>query len=190
MSLFERRNADEYADSLAAYLPGGPLFASRNIEDSNFRKLLKGMAGELFNANGFLREYSCEILPDQTEKFILEWESAVGIPDNCFSGTGTNDTRRTAILTKLASLGVQTKDDFESVASVFGVEAEVIAGIDSGITFGSDKEARFTIVINLDVPESFTYTFPLPFGDDVIALLECIFNKLKPANCQVLFQEV
>jgi uncharacterized protein YmfQ (DUF2313 family) len=190
MALFERRDIEQYTNSLADYLPGGILFASKSVASSNFRKLLRGMAGELFRANGLLKEYSEEIIPDQTVKFIAEWESTLGIPDDCFKVAGTIDNRRKQVLTKLAALGVQTIPDFENVALIFGVTATVLAGSESGITFASNKVARFTIVINLTLPERFTYTFPLTFGDDVTVLLECLFNKLKPANCQVLFQEI
>lgn len=190
MALFERRDLEQYTNSLADYLPGGILFASKSVSNSNFRKLLRGMAGELFRANGLLKEYSEEIIPDQTVKFIAEWESAVGIPDDCFKVSGTIDNRRKQVLTKLASLGVQTIADFENVALIFGVTATVLAGSESGIVFASNKVARFTIVINLTLPERFTYTFPLTFGDDLTVLLECLFKKLKPANCQVLFQEI
>ena len=84
MSLFKRRSIEAYTDSLAEYMPGGELFAAKSVYDSNFRKLLRGMAGELFRANGLLREYNDQIIPDRTEKFIDEWEKAVGIPDHCF----------------------------------------------------------------------------------------------------------
>jgi uncharacterized protein YmfQ (DUF2313 family) len=188
--LFSRRDLNEYTDSLAEYMPGGKLFASKNIQDSNFRKLLIGMSGELFRANGLLREYSNGIIPDQTVKFIEEWERALGIPDDCFNNSGTIDIRRRNVLTKLSALGVQTIPDFEELASVFGIVVEVLSGSESGITFSSNKVARFTIVINITLPDRFTYTFPIPFGDNTIVLLQCIFSKLKPANCQVIFQEV
>lgn len=190
MAPFERRDLEQYTNSLADYLPGGALFASRSVKDSNFRKLLRGMAGELFRSNGLLKEYCEEILPDLTVKFIREWESVVGIPDDCFDGTGTLAVRRRRVLTKLAALGVQTLDDFRSLATVFGVTARVVAGSESGVSFPSSKAARFTIVVSLTLPERFPYTFPITFGDDLIALLECVFKKLKPANCQVLFQEI
>ena len=190
MDLFERRDIEQYTKSLADYLPGGLLFASKAVDSSNFRKLLKGMAGELFRANGLLKEYSEEIIPDLTVKFIEEWESTLGIPDACFSGTGTIDERRRDVLTKLAALGVQKIPDFEALALVFGVTAEVFSGIGSGLPFASNKVARHTIVVSFTVDERFPYTFPITFGGDVIVLLECLFNRLKPANCQVLFNEV
>lgn len=198
--LFQRRNIEQYADSLAAYLPGGALFASRSVKDSNFRKLLTGMAGELFRSNGLLREYSCELLPDQTNKFLTEWESALGIPDDCFSGNGSNDDRRRDILVKLAALGVQTTQDFVDLGATFGVTVTVNSGIDEitfpltfpVVMFTTETEARFTIVVRFTVEAAnkFPLVFPITFGSGEIAILECLFTKLKPSNCEIIFQQV
>jgi len=200
MALFKRRDVEQYTDSLAAYLPGGALFASRSVKDSNFRKLLTGMAGELFRANGLLRDYSCEFLPDQTNKFLNEWESTLGIPDDCFSGTGSNDDRRRDVLVKLAALGVQTSQDFVDLGATFGVTVIVRAGINEitfpltfpVVMFTTETEARFTIVVRFTVQESsrFPLIFPFTFGDGKIAILECLFTKLKPANCNIIFKQV
>ena len=200
IDLFKRRNIEEYTDSLAAYLPGGILFASHSVQDSNFRKLLTGMAGELFRSNGLLREYSSEILPDRTLKFIDEWEFALGIPDDCFSGTGNLNVRRRDVLIKLASLGIQTEQDFIDLAELFGVSITIIAGVET-ITFPlifpvflflTTKEARFTIIVRFTVQEAnrFSLLFPFLFGDNDIGIIECLFEALKPANCNLLFQQV
>lgn len=199
MTLFKRRSLEDYTDSLAAYMPGGELFASKSIQDSNFRKLLRGMAGELFRANGLLREYSPGIIPDLTTKFIEEWESALGIPGSCFKGTGTIDERRRDILVKLAALGVQTAQDFIDLAALFGYVARVNSGIEEiefplmfpVLMFLTEAEARFTIVVEFaGVGVSrFPYTYPIPFGDGTLGLLECIFNRLRPANCNLIFQQ-
>lgn len=200
MSLFKRRDLEQYTDSLAAYLPGGKLFASKSIQDSNFRKLLRGLSGELFRSNGLLRDYSSEILPDQTNKFLSEWESALGIPDDCFSGAGSNDDRRRDILVKLSALGVQTAQDFVDLAALYGVVVEVVPGSLSGVfplhfpvlVFGSAEDARFTIIVNITVPteSAFPYLFPIPFGTSEIGIIRCIFEKLKPANCNLLIRQV
>ncbi len=200
MALFERRDIEQYTDSLADYLPGGCLFASAHVSNSNFRKLLRGMSGELFRANGLLKEYSEQVIPDQTVKFIEEWESALGIPDDCFSGTGTLAERRRDVLTKLAALGVQTRQDFIDLAVTFGVTITINAGIDEiafpltfpVVMFNTVKEARFTIVVRFTVQEAnrFPLVFPITFGSGEIAILECLFTKLKPANCDIIFQQV
>ena len=198
MNLFQRRDLDEYADSLAAYMPGGILFTAKSIQDTNFRKLLRGMAGELFRANGLLREY--DILPDKTEKFIGEWESTLGIPDSCFTGTGTLDERRRDVLVKLAALGVQTDTDFEELGLLFGVEVNIKSGVEEitfpltfpVLMFSTLTDARFTIVVEfmVEAANRFPLVFPIVFGSGEIAILECLFTKLKPANCDIIFQQV
>lgn len=200
MVLFKRRDLDQYTNSLADYLPGGRLFASKAVNGSNFRKLLRGMSGELFRSNGLLKEYSEQIIPDQTVKFIEEWESTLDIPDGCFLGTGSIDVRRRDILTKLAALGVQTAQDFIDLAAIFGVTVTIVPGPTPQFfpfTFpfvlsGSPKEIRFTIFVEFTVEEDsrFPLRFPFIFGDELIAILECIFNRLRPANCNVVFTQV
>lgn len=200
MALFERRDLEQYTDSLADYLPGGLLFASRSVQDSNFRKLLRGMSGELFRSNGLLKEYCEQIIPDETVKFISEWESALGIPDDCFSGAGTLTERRRDVLTKLAALGVQTQQDFIDLAATFGVAITINGGIREitfpltfpVVMFTTEKDARFTIVVRFTVQAAnkFPLTFPITFGSGEIAILECLFTKLKPANCDIIFQQV
>lgn len=195
--LFERRSLEDYTDSLADYLPGGILFASKSVQDSNFRKLLRGFAGEIFRANGYLREY--DILPDETEKFLSEWESTLGIPDCCFAGDGTLDERRRDILVKLASLGVQTEQDFVELALIFGVTVDIITGTEAGLFpytfpilfFDNEKAARFTMIVDFTVQASnrFPLTFPIPFGDDSISLIECLFRKVVPANVKLIFRQ-
>jgi len=195
-----RRDLEQYTNSLARYLPGGCLFASKGVDGSTFRKLLRGMSGELFRANGLIKEYCEQILPDETVKFIEEWESALGIPDECLFGNGTLDERRRDILVKLASSGIQTAQDFIDFAALFGIVVTIRNGIANGafpmtfpiILFNSSKDARFTIIVTFNVAagEEFPYTFPLPFGNNEIVVLECLFNNLKPANCDVIFEQV
>lgn len=193
------RTINEQAQSLANYMPGGKLFRIKNFQNSNFRKLLTGLAGELFTADGYLRSYSQEILPDQTVLFIDEWEKAVGIPDDCFSGTGSIDERRTHVLVKLASLGVQTAQDFEDLATLFGISVSVTPGYDHTVfplTFPillmDAVDSMYTIVITFSVTinAQFILTFPITFGDPIIGILECLYGKLKPANCQLIFVQV
>lgn len=190
----------EHTDTLAAYLPGGDLFVSKKIEGSTFRNLLSGLACELLNAEAYLKVLQQEFIPDQTVAFLSEWEKALSIPDDCFDGEGTDDIRRRDILAKLASLGVQTVEDFEALALIFGIVVNVESGIASNETFPltfpvifplDDAEARFTIIVQFTTTAGvFPYTFPITLGDDSIIILECLFNKLKPANCQVIFRPI
>ncbi len=200
MILFKRRSKPDYTDSLARYLPNDRLFAAKNVEGSNLRSLLNGLSAENFRTNGYLREYLDQIIPDKTEKFLGEWESALGIPDCCFTGTGTIEDRRRDVLVKLASLGVQTEQDFIDLAAMFGVSITIEKGSVSGgfplqfpaLFFATAENARFTIFINVTVPlqVTFPYSFPVPFGTRETGLIKCIFEKLKPANCNLVIRQV
>lgn len=204
MANFSRRDIDEYTDSLAAYLPGGELFSAKNINGSNLRSMLRGLAWELYRANGYLREYSSDVIPDQTYKLIDEWESALGIPDGCFSGDGTIDERRDAVLLKLASLGIQTAADFVNLAQSIGYTVSVKAAAPYAIfpmifpilLIDSPKTARFTILVEYSTagsvypPAIFPLTFPFVFGGAQLGVMECLFRRLKPANCDIVFRQV
>lgn len=305
MSLtIERSTKSDMIRSFSAFLPGGELFESAQIPGTNLHSLIAGLSGELLRAENFLFLYNSEFLPDNTTVFIEEWESTLGIPDDCFPGPAESDisVRRLHILVKLASLGVQTANDFVNLAVILGFPGtEVLPGIggepdsvingdfslgtdwnlgvgwsissgtanhiagtasdidqdinsvigeihvlkydvlnrtagtitpligltagvtraingsfeeqiiggagDTDIRFTADAtfdgsidnvivrpsidppDGRFTIVINFKLPPEllFPLDFPIPFGSQQFAILECLFTKLKPANCQILF---
>lgn len=303
--LIVRHTKDEVIDSLAAYLPGGELFASAYIPGTNFNALLAGLSGELLRAENFMFLYNSQFIPDDTTVFIEEWEAAVGIPDDCFTinEDDTNEERRLNILVKLASLGVQTTADFENLATILGFpDTQVLPGIGSdfesitngtfdtdsdwtkgtgwtisggtanksagvasdlqqditsvtgttyvveyeisgrtagsitpdvggtnGVTRSEDgsfeeqiiggavdtvfrleadslfdgsvdnvsvkgsvvpaSDARFTIVVKFPFDgNKFPLEFPIFFGSDQFGIIKCLFTKLKPANCNIIFE--
>ncbi len=203
------RTRDEQTNSLANYFPPGRAFASVNAEGTVARALLAGLSGELVRSEALVEEFRDQIIPDKTVLYVDEWERALGIPDDCFQGTGSLDERRADVLAKLASLGVQTNEDFRRLAlQAYGVELTLVnpsrstdnifpyvfnptgepdPNNDGGsFVFNlSDREARFQLVIvynNLPTAVVFPYTFPMPFGTREQAIIECLFTKLRPAN--------
>ena len=188
------RTLDEQTQSLASYLPTGRAWGAKNIQGTITRGLLAGLAGELIRNEQLLEDFKNEILPDETTEFLDEWESALGIPDDCFTGTGSVVERRNDVLAKLASLGIQTAEDFRLLAlQIYGLVI-TITSPDPGETFPwtfphtfglSDREARFTIRVNYDEDtelKTFPYTFPIEFQERGNSILNCLFRKLKPAN--------
>ena len=163
------------------------------ITDTNAWKFLNGLAPEFVRLATSIREARVTIPHiDNNSDFIDEWEAAMAIPDDCFPGTGTLEERWAHVLAKFASMNVQTSADFVVLAAVFGFTVTVEGGIGSVLypgSFGSDKEARNTIVITFDVvePNSFPYTFPITFQQNQTKIMECMFEKLRPANNQLEF---
>lgn len=189
----------QQAQTLANYMPSGKAFAAKNIVGSVLRKLLLGFATEILRVDTWIALFRTDTVPDQTKNFISEWESALGIPDSCFKGTGTDTARRLAIEIKLAGQGVQTAQDFVDLADKFGISITAESGslhyIHGALPFKDypdEKTARNTLVIKPTeaIGAAFPYTFPIVFGTSELATLECLFRKLKPANVDLVFESV
>lgn len=187
----ESHTIEEMVKSIAAYFPGGELFTAALIKGTNLNDLLRGIGFSLLDAENFLKVYNSELIPDTGNAFIPEWESTLGIPDGCFPGSTEPDidVRRLHVLVKLASLGVQTSLDFINLATILGFPDILV---ESGIKFGITPlaDARFTIVVSFPTPANniFPLNFPIPFGAEAFAILECLFTRLKPANCDIKFE--
>lgn len=191
-----RHSLDQHTRSLADYLPNGRMFEAKNINDSNFRQLLRGLSGELFTAEGYLATLEQEYFPDLTNLFLDEWEQALGIPDDCFDGQGDNNTRRRDIIVKLSALGIQTADDFVTLAAVFGKIVTVTPLADEAFpplpvpfTPIGLPEGRFIMVVQgvdlISGVPPYDVPFDLIVGESV---LECVFNNQAPANGDVIFR--
>ena len=194
--LFKQHTKEEHATSLAHFLPNGRVFAKKNIDGSTLFKFIMGLACELYRIEERMNLIAFEHDINATTQFIDEWESAVGIPDDCLSGAGTLEERRSAILTKIAKMNVTTLQDFIDLAAEFGITPTIETGAASGlfpmtfpfILFDSPKQARFTMVIDFPTTlEVFPLTFPIPFDDCIIGVVKCLFDRVKPANVQILY---
>ena len=197
MAFFDIKTADQYGQSLIDYMPNGGVFVAKNIEGSNIRRFLLALGAEILRSEQSINTLACQFFPQDTIEYIDDWERLVGIPDDCFPGTGDLETRRNHVLIKLASLNAATVEDFERICALFGLECQITSGIAHHhwpwtmphLWFDSDKEARFTMVVNLPFsaqPSTWPWIWPHPWGADE-TILQCLFNKLKPANVQVKF---
>lgn len=198
-TLFNEHTQSEHADSIADYLPNGPLFLAKKLGGTKMRSLLIGLATQIMIAENKLELTWQELDPASTTLLIEEWESALGIPDSCFSATGTLEERRRDVLVKLNS-SVQTRQDFIDLAALFGLTVVINSGLSfttfplvfPWLFFNTAKEARFTMVVDFNVGATsvFPLVFPIPFDDGGVGAVKCIFNKLKPANVQIIYREV
>lgn len=192
-SFLKKHSISDQADHIADYLPDDETFEGKIVANTNIRKILEVLGVQANRFEELLNIFTIEMDPSCAVHILEEWEKMLGIPDDCFSVDGeTLVNRQRNALIKLARMSVQTNEDFTTLANSFGVTATVQSGIDSGITFsGGDQEARFTVVISFvgEETEVFPYTFPIAFGSVLLGILECVFQKIKPANCNVRFIE-
>ncbi len=191
-------NKEQYSNSLGQYLPDGKLTIAKNIPSSNLKKLLNGLSIEGIRAENLIQQISINHDINQTIYYIDEWESAVGIPDNCFSGTGTIEERRLDVLVKYARMNLTTKQDFIDLAALYGYPITITSGYYASLFpwcfphyFYGGPTSRFVIIVDfLTVPGTggFPQCFPWYFESTVTSKIECIFKKCVPANVLVLFK--
>ena len=198
MTLFRSRTLDEQTDSLAHYLPGGQLFEAKFIPGTNLRRYLRALASELQRYYSILEEVATEHDILYTQNLITEWESALGIPGTCFDNKGTLEVRRRNLIAKLRYMHGSTAQDFINLAGYLGYQVQVEACSEHGMFpaafpiyfFDAGKTVKFTMIITME-PDDETVGFPLKFPIRFIkpdnALLKCLFNRIRPANVQVLY---
>ena len=197
MSFIEQRTTTKQTDVLAGYLPNDDLHALKNKEGSNIRKVLIGLAAQWGRFRDTINEVYAEYDPNNTTALIEEWEELVGIPDDCLSNDGTLEERRVNILLKLSGINATTAKQFETIAAILGFTVTVQTGIDTAtfpltlpfILLDQDA-APFTIVVNLaevSAPSGFPLTFPFVLSAEAPDVLLCFFEKIKPANTNLVF---
>jgi uncharacterized protein YmfQ (DUF2313 family) len=182
---------------LASYLRNDRLHQAKNINGTNLRKLLLGLAEGLLDFNNNLNIYTNEADIRKATNLIEEWERTFGIPDCCLKNEGTLQERRNNILIKLAGLQGTLIEQFEYVINLLGYSGiQVVSAFDYAqiptpipTPIFSLEGALFTIYIILPEnlkPNTIPSQIPTPLFS-VISILECIFNKLKPANVKLIF---
>jgi len=198
--LFGTHTQAAHGDSLAHFMPGGRIFSKKWTDASVLRRFLLGLAAELQREEERMSLIYDEYDMSTTTNLIEEWESAVGIPDDCFSGAGSLADRRKAVLAKFAMMNITKEQDFIDLAAIFGVTITLEYGTTHGVFpltfpltfFSSAREARFTLIIDFPgaLAPTFPLTFPILFGASEYALVRCILEHLKPANVQLIFRGV
>lgn len=201
-----RLTLDQHVTAIAANLPSGRVWVPKMLRGSNLNGLLRGIASEFLRMDEMLERYVDQSVPTETVDYLEEWERALGIPDPCVPLETEIAKRQRNIEIKLAILGgILTKEDFEFLASLFGLTVSVNPGIehvsiadggyglrtpvlDIPTDLASVAVARRTIVVVETLPEAigFPYSFPLPFSTSEQLQVRCLFATLKPAHCQII----
>jgi len=188
----------EQADLLAKKLPHRIVWVAKNTEDTNFRNLLVAVGLEISRLEQAQNELYCETQLETTSKLIDEWEEEYGINGGCLDGYGTTIQERIdAIKLKISLNGTTTAEQFEAIAETLGIDITVIAGWNKATFpftfpiyfFENLKYARFTMVVDMSqtLTGGFPFEFPFFFSESNIAVMKCLFSKLKPSNVRIIY---
>lgn len=193
---YKPKTTDANAQAFADTLPKNKkLWATFNIQNTVNRSILQAISQEMIRYQNLLYQVVTEYIPNFEDSFIERWEKLLGIPDSCFNNTGSDDERRRNIIIKLAYMNLQTPQDYYNLAELLDLNIEIYYYQPLGsftYTFPFRLEAnnfRFIWYININdqKKEGFPFTFPLTFGTGNSSLFQCICQKQKPANTELIF---
>lgn len=185
----------DYEHLLASLLPQGAAWPREST--SVLRRLLNGLAAELFRVDSRSVDLLAESDPRLASELLEEWERMVGLPDPCVTAALGVQARRAAVESRLTSVGGQSRAFFMELAGRLGYtitidefasEAAAIAG---GIPYTGTSWAH---TWRVNAPPQTVRTFRVgearvgePLRSWGNEQLECAFNRLKPAHTVLLF---
>ena len=195
MSIFLPHTKKEHTDALANYLPNGRLFESKNMLSSNLRRLLEALSCESQRFEQLLSETFFDFNLNNTNLLLENWEAFLGIPDECFNALGTIEERRLHVLVKFAQMNVSTSQDFIDLALTLGFVVTIEPSPEEFTppyaipTIPHSNQSLFVwFVTGVDLV-AIDPPYDVPFTPGLGAnVLECIFDKLKPAMTRIIFR--
>lgn len=201
MTGFQSHTLEQQTDAMVRYMPSDKLFAAKNFNGTNLRKLLLGINGEFVRIDQIFQSVwdGTNILTTTDPDYMAAWEGAVGIPNSYFPQTSslTIEQRRQQVLIQLRSLGVLTEQDFIDLAALLGetitIEHPVSMlyppYIPPFIPYGDAREARFIMIVkgpNLDPGSYPPYSVPF-IPTNPVSQIQVLFDILKPANTIIIY---
>lgn len=116
---------DEMTRLFGVCAPEGLAWNNKGNPNSNLYKTLRSLSTAVNKLEEKLYELVTEWDVRVTNELILEWETAVGIPDECRKLAEEISVRRTDVLTKLRKIPIITVADYEALANaVTGVSVD------------------------------------------------------------------
>lgn len=184
-----------YREMLLALLPVGR--AWNRQPGSVLARLLEAIAAELAAIEERSGILIAECDPRTTAELLTDWERALGLPDPCTGAQDNTAARRAAILGRLSDSGGQSRAWFIALAARLGYTVTITefdaftCGMTCGLPLnGQDWEYAWQV----NAPQTTVTLFlagagvagdPLAsWGND---LLECVFERAKPAHTEVIF---
>lgn len=187
------KNLDEAGIILAGHLPQGRAFGKKCESGSVMHGLIKGMASDFMIVQEEIFELASQFDIDLTVDLLPDWETSVGIPDDCIFQFTTLAKRRDRVIQRLRKIPLVTLAELQAFVDSFFPDDNITLKPGSEIfTFEYDFESDFLgnenekFIIIAEIPvtgDGFEYTFEFEFsGGPDTSLLKCLLRKILPAN--------
>jgi uncharacterized protein YmfQ (DUF2313 family) len=168
---------DRYRELLLNHLPPGD--GLTKVLDSVVYDVCDRFAVEFARLEERASEALVEFVPATCTELLDEWEEALGLPEECYEPT-TTDERRAAITASIVGTGGHSLADYSALAAALGYDAPTFTTY-APFRMGSRMGDRFT---NGPWRSTALVTFTSNAYD---ALIECAFNHQKMAHETLLF---
>jgi len=158
-------SVDEETQLLAQCSPRGLVWDAKGDKDSNLYKLLKSIATEINALDQEIYTMVTEWNINNTTDLINEWETAVGIPDECRSKAEDIATRRSDVITKLRKIPIVTIQDYKDLAEIITGEPAADWNIRPGQDdVPADPLYKFVLMVTAPVQNAAAFNYPLGSG--------------------------
>lgn len=115
---------NEYHDALQGLMPTGPVWPRE--PDSTQAAVLRFMANSFYESGSAAYGLIAGAFPATATTMLSEWESTMGLPDDCTIGeTFSTSARQKAVTTKLANSGGQSVKHFTDAAKALGYSIKI-----------------------------------------------------------------
>jgi len=174
------------SNQLAQHLPDGRAWSAKYIDGTNTRGLVRSVAASFNRVQQQIEALANEFNIPLTSELLPEWETSVGLPDECISQAQTLEERREAVISRLRRLPIVNRDDFQNLGfALTGVPTTVRPGIEVDLTIV--KETRFRLYVSFPtLANGFPFDFAFDFGSFRPDVVACVFRQIAPSNVIVL----
>ncbi|EDQ9400006.1 DUF2313 domain-containing protein [Salmonella enterica] len=194
MSLYSQ---NDYATALGALLPTGRAWprASQTVQSA----VLRALGNSLQRSDNEVVNLITGAFPATATVMLSEWESSLGLPDDCAIGeSGGVSDRQRAVVAKLISTGGLNRDYYIRVAAALGYTITItqFRPAMSGMSVCGDalNGDKWPFTWRINAPET-TIKYVLAgaaYCGDPLALwgnkqLECAISKIAPSHLNLIF---
>lgn len=187
----------DYLHQLQALLPHGPAWP--RDDTAALSRLLAALATELARVDGRAMQLVEEADPRTVAELFADRERVTGLPDACavaFGGDQSMSQRRAALVGRLTTMGGQSSAYYVGLAAALGYASTISEFSEHSVNdnvehplYGAAWNFAWQVNAALNTVTEFTIdsTVDDPLATWGNALLECVINRLKPAQTTVLF---
>lgn len=169
-------NAADYLSQAFRLLAPGRAFT--HSPTSNLGRLLQAKADGAARFDARCADLLKEADPRTANELIDAWETEAGLPDGCTGALTDLGQRQAALWQKVTGTGGQSRPYFTEVAHRLGYEVTII----------EFRPANCESLCDATLfEEDWRFVWEVVVPADSAPVLECVLNRLKPAETDLFF---